>query len=67
MVVPVMEERLVRRLFLKEEIHIRRTHSTSRHVENVVLRKQDAVIIREPYWPASETAPDFLGGIQSTK
>ena len=47
-IVPVVEEVVVveRRLFLKEEIRIRRVRATRRHTETVTLREQDAVIVR---------------------
>jgi stress response protein YsnF len=47
-VIPVVEEVLVveRRLVLKEEIRLRRVHTTERHRETVTLRKQHAVIER---------------------
>ncbi|WP_239025176.1 YsnF/AvaK domain-containing protein [Rhodoligotrophos defluvii] len=55
-IVPVLEEVLVleRRLMLKEEIHIRRVHTTERHRESVTLRRQEAVISRSPAEPPPE-------------
>ena len=49
-VVPIVEEVLVveRRLFLKEEVRIRRVRSTERHQESVTLRHQEAVVTRLP-------------------
>ena len=49
-VVPIIEEVLVveRRLFLKEEVRIRRVRSTERHRETVTLRHQEAVVTRLP-------------------
>ena len=49
LVIPVVEERLVveKRLFLREEIHIRRRRSESRHQENITLRSQDVIVERE--------------------
>lgn len=49
LVIPVVEERLVveKRLFLREEIHIRRRRTESRHQENVTLRSQDVIVERE--------------------
>jgi uncharacterized protein (TIGR02271 family) len=49
-VVPVVEEILVteRRLVLKEELRIRRVHTTERHQERVTLRRQEASILRLP-------------------
>jgi uncharacterized protein (TIGR02271 family) len=55
-IVPVIEEVLVtkRSLLLKEEIHIRRIHTTERHREYVTLRRQEAVISRLPTKPSPE-------------
>jgi len=49
-VIPVVEEVLVieRRLFLREEVHIRRVRKAERHQERVTLRKQEAEISRLP-------------------
>jgi uncharacterized protein (TIGR02271 family) len=49
-VIPIVEEVLVveRRLFLKEEVRIRRVRSTERHQETVTLRHQEAVVTRLP-------------------
>ena len=49
-VIPIVEEVLVveRRLFLKEEVRIRRARSTERHQETVTLRHQEAVVTRLP-------------------
>jgi len=45
-VIPIVEEVLVieRRLFLKEEVRVRRVGSTERHQESVTLRHHEAVI-----------------------
>jgi len=47
-IIPVVEEVLVveRQLMLKEEVHIRRIHTTERHQERVTLRHQEAVVTR---------------------
>ena len=47
-IVPVVEEVLVieRKLVLKEELHIRRVHSSEQFSEKVMLRKQEVVIER---------------------
>jgi uncharacterized protein (TIGR02271 family) len=47
-IIPVVEEVLVveRQLMLKEEVHIRRIHTTERHQEKVTLRHQEAVVTR---------------------
>jgi uncharacterized protein (TIGR02271 family) len=49
-IVPVLEERVVveRRLFLKEELHIRRVRSVADHNETVLLRRQDVTVRRTP-------------------
>ena len=49
-IVPVIEEVIVteKKLFLKEEVHIRRVRSTTRHHEVVTLREQNAVVTRTP-------------------
>ena len=46
-IVPVMEEVLVRRLLLREEIHIRRIDEEREVRETVTLRTQEPVIERE--------------------
>ena len=52
-VIPIVEEVLVveRRLFLKEEVRIRRVRTTERHQESVTLRHQEAVVTRLPVEP----------------
>jgi uncharacterized protein (TIGR02271 family) len=52
-VIPLVEEVLVveRRLFLKEEVRIRRVRTTERHQESVTLRHQEAVVARLPVEP----------------
>ena len=49
-VIPIVEEVLVveRRLFLKEEVHVRRVTSTERHQESVTLRHHEAVVAHLP-------------------
>ena len=59
-VVPIVEEVLVveRRLFLKEEVRIRRVRSTKRHLETVTLRHHEAVVTRVPVEaPAAGESP----------
>jgi uncharacterized protein (TIGR02271 family) len=59
-VVPIVEEVLVveRRLFLKEELRIRRVRSTKRHQETVTLRHHEAVVTRVPVEaPAAGESP----------
>ena len=52
-IIPVVEEVLVteKRLFLKQEIHVTRVRTTSRHQETVLLRHQDASVVRLPAGP----------------
>jgi uncharacterized protein (TIGR02271 family) len=52
-VIPVVEEVLVveRRLFLKEEVRVRRVRTTEQHRETVMLRHQEAVVTRLPAEP----------------
>jgi stress response protein YsnF len=52
-VIPIVEEVLVveRRLFLKEEVRVRRVSSTERHQESVTLRHHEAVVTRLPAEP----------------
>jgi uncharacterized protein (TIGR02271 family) len=49
-IVPVVEEVLIieRQLILKEEVCIRKAHSTERYQKRVTLRKQEAVVRRLP-------------------
>ena len=48
-IIPVVEEIVVveRRLFLKEELRIRRVSTKEQHQEIIVLREQEALITRE--------------------
>lgn len=46
-IVPVVEEVLVRRLFLREEVRLRRITEERELRERVALRSQDAVVERE--------------------
>ena len=58
-VIPVVEEVLVveRRLFLKQEIHVTRVRTMSRHQETVPLREQEAIVTRVA---ATRTAGDAV-------
>ena len=47
-IVPVMEEVLVRRILVREELHIRRVDEEREVRETVTLRTQEPVIEREP-------------------
>ena len=49
-IVPIVEEILVveRRLMLKEELHLKRVHTTERYLERVTLHHQEAVVTRTP-------------------
>lgn len=53
-IIPVIEEVLVRRLVLREEIHLRRIDEDREVRETVMLRTQDPVIERDPV----EARPD---------
>jgi uncharacterized protein (TIGR02271 family) len=60
-VIPLVEEVLVteRRLFLKEEVRVRKARTTERHQESVTLRHQEAVITRHPVdKPAADESPE---------
>jgi uncharacterized protein (TIGR02271 family) len=58
MIIPVVEEIVVveRRLFLKEELHVRRARTSERFRDTVTLRYQEAQITRLP--PQARTAGD---------
>jgi stress response protein YsnF len=47
-IIPVVEERLVieKRLFLREEIHVRRRRVVTQFRQNVTLRSQDVIVER---------------------
>jgi uncharacterized protein (TIGR02271 family) len=49
-IIPIVEEVLFieRRLFLKEEVLVRRVHETERYQERVMLRRQEAVVTHVP-------------------
>ena len=53
-ILSVVEEVVVRRLLLREEVHIRRIRTTEHLLETVTLRKQEAIITRTP----SDRQPD---------
>ena len=74
-ILPIVEEEIVvtRRLFLREEVHVRRTQIRTNHMEVVTLREQKAVVTRETVEPgkslslassgATETALSFVNRI----
>ena len=69
-VIPIVEEVLVieRRLFLKEEVRVRRVRSTERHQESVTLRHHEAVVTRLPVEPpAVGEGPDASAKPQQSK
>jgi uncharacterized protein (TIGR02271 family) len=69
-VIPIVEEVLVveRRLLLKEEVRVRRVHSTERHQESVTLRHHEAVVTRIPVEPpAAGVDPDASTKSQQSK
>jgi stress response protein YsnF len=63
LVVPVVEETLVveRRLLLKEELRIRRVHSTERYRDTVKLRYQTAEVTRVPAQKPTTDAEPVAG------
>jgi uncharacterized protein (TIGR02271 family) len=69
-VIPIVEEVLVveRRLFLKEEVRVRRVRSTERHQETVTLRHHEAVVTRLPVeTPAAGEATEAGGRVPQSK
>jgi stress response protein YsnF len=64
-VIPVVEEILVveRRLVLKEEIHVRRVRTTTRHRETVTLREEEIVIERAEPGASLSVRPSDLAPI----
>jgi len=48
MIIPIVEERLVveKRLFLREEVHVRRRRVVTQFRQNVTLRSQEVVVER---------------------
>jgi uncharacterized protein (TIGR02271 family) len=62
-IIPVVEETVVleRKLVLKEELHIRRKHTTERFQQTVKLRHQTAEVTRIPA-PGPPAATDAVGG-----
>ena len=65
-IIPVVEEIVVveRRLFLKEEVHVRRVRTTGVHAEKVLLRQQDVVVTRTP---AGDAVPPKPGMAEQTE
>jgi len=57
-IIPIVEEVLVveRRLILREEVRVRRVRSNETHRERVRLRRQEAVITRDPVEQSVATA-----------
>ncbi len=70
LVIPIVEEVVVveRRLFLKEEVRVRRVQTTRRHQETVVLREQSLNVSRETSQPsrAGEADPGAPGNAERT-
>ncbi len=56
LVVPVLEEIVVKRLLLKEEIRVRRVRSARRHEDRVSLRSETASVARSGATEVNETA-----------
>jgi uncharacterized protein (TIGR02271 family) len=67
-IIPVVEEILVieKRLFLKEEVHIRRVRVPATHRETITLRKQDVVVERTRP-ETSQSRQDFADPIHYLK
>lgn len=55
-IIPILEERLVleRRLFLKEEVRVRRVRATRMHREDVTVRRHDIVVGAVPLQQSRE-------------
>jgi uncharacterized protein (TIGR02271 family) len=47
LIIPIVEEVLVRRFLVREEVRIRRNRFVEQHSEDVTLRHQDVVVTRE--------------------
>ena len=60
-IMPVLEEEVVvtRRLFLREEVHVRRQRITVPHTESVMLREQEVVVTRAS--PQPSRPPNLAG------
>lgn len=64
-IMPVVEEEVVvtRRLILKEEVHLRRVRTVTRHSETVALREQTIAVTRTEM---DDKAPPAPGDVSST-
>ena len=56
-VIPVVEEVLVKRLLLREELHVTQVREERHHRETVTLRTQDPVVERLPSDASEEPSP----------
>ena len=68
-IIPIVEEVLVveRRLFVKEEVRIRRVRTMEKHQESVTLRYQEAEVSRVPVEkPDVGTTPRSGAGVQKS-
>jgi len=68
-IIPIVEEVLVveRRLFVKEEVRIRRVRTMEKHQESVTLRYQVAEVSRVPVEkPDAGTTPRSGAGVQKS-
>jgi uncharacterized protein (TIGR02271 family) len=68
-IIPIVEEVLVveKRLFLKEEVHIRRVRVPATHRETITLRKQDVVVKRtkpEASQSATRSRPSYPSSLK---
>lgn len=68
-IIPIVEETLVveRRLILKEEIHLRRVRTTTRHRETVTLRDEEAVVERAEPGASLSALPSDLAPIPKSQ
>ncbi len=68
LIIPVVEEVLIveRRLFLKEEVRVRRVRGTERHQERVNVRRQDVVVTRHRV-AIEEAAESPAAGVEKAK
>jgi stress response protein YsnF len=57
LVIPIVEEILVRRFLLKEEVRIHRRQTIEQQSQTVTLRDQEVVITRSPKSPADNAEP----------
>jgi stress response protein YsnF len=68
-IIPIVEETLVmeRSLVLKEEIRVRRIQTNENYRELVILRRQEAIVTRNPVEKSSGPIPDANKSIKKDK